>query len=83
MNQQQKGILWIGVLVVLVFLFTDQSFRDKLFGRGSQKPAATVLPYTAAQIFSTSPQNQGIILDALTALPANSGSSPNPQVVLL
>jgi hypothetical protein len=51
MTQQQKGIIWIGVLVVLVFLFTDPTFRDKLFGRGASKPAATKAAFTTAEIF--------------------------------
>jgi murein DD-endopeptidase MepM/ murein hydrolase activator NlpD len=56
MNQQQKGILWVGIFAVLIFLFTDKTFRDKLFGRGTYltaaigQPGGAKLPYSLASI---------------------------------
>lgn len=84
MNQSQKGILWIGVLVVLVFLFTDQSFRNRIFGRGAAKPASASVPFTAAQVFSTTTTNHQIILDAFTGTPTSGGTvSSKPSTVTL
>jgi len=40
MNQSQKAILWIGIAVVVVFLFGDAGFRNSLFGRGTAKTTA-------------------------------------------
>lgn len=62
MTQNQKGILWIGVLVVLIFLFTDQNFRNQIFGRGNAKPTVASVPYSTASVLTslTSPSNAGI-----------------------
>jgi hypothetical protein len=72
MTRYQQNILWIGIIVVLVFLFTDQNFRNKLFGRGTSKPVTTSVPYTAAQIFQMPNSTDKIILDAASGLPATS-----------
>lgn len=77
MNQTQQGILWIGLAVVLVFLFTDSNFRNALFNRGSGKITLST-PYTAAQLESA------FQMSANTGLPANnSGSTKTGQVAIV
>jgi hypothetical protein len=75
MTQAQQGILWLGILVVLVFLFTDQNFRNEIFNRGSAKTAATSVPYTASQIFNLGGNNNTLLMDALSGIPSNSGTT--------
>jgi len=57
MSKQQQGILWLGLGIVLLFLFTDQAFRDKLFNRGTQKSTAqNTIPFTLTDVFSGIPK---------------------------
>jgi hypothetical protein len=35
MSKQQEYILWIGIFLLLVYLFTDVNVRDLIFNRGS------------------------------------------------
>lgn len=72
MTSQQEGILWIGIAVVTVLLFTDQNFRDLIFNRG--KNATNGEPYTTSQITSQ------LSLVSTTAIPAgspNTGTANN------
>jgi hypothetical protein len=74
MTQAQQGILWVGILVVLVFLFTDQNFRNEIFNRGSSKAAATTVPYTASQIFNLGGNNNALLMDALSGIPSSTAT---------
>ena len=41
MNKQQNTILWIGLALVMLFLFTDANFRNTIFGRNQSGPAGS------------------------------------------
>lgn len=57
MNKTQTNILWLGLIIVGVFLFTDQTFRDKLFNRGAQKTdTKNKIPFTLTDIFTGIPK---------------------------
>jgi hypothetical protein len=75
MTQTQQSILWIGILVVLVFLFTDQNFRNEIFNRGSSKTTATSVPYTASQVFNLGGNNNALLMDALSGIPSSSSGT--------
>lgn len=49
MNDTQTGIMWIGLAVVLVYLFTDANFRNLIFNRGSNKETVST-PYSLTSI---------------------------------
>lgn len=38
MSKYQTYILWIGLAIVLIYLFTDSSVRNAIFGRGASAP---------------------------------------------
>jgi hypothetical protein len=65
MNSTQEGIMWIGLMVVLVYLFTDAKFRDMIFNRGSEKTTVSA-PYSLTSI---------ITLASNSGLPATSNST--------
>jgi hypothetical protein len=52
MNGPQRNILWIGVIIVVVFLFSDQNFRNQIFKRGTANAAPKTTSYTLAQILT-------------------------------
>jgi hypothetical protein len=57
MNKTQQNILWLGLIIVGVFLFTDQTFRNKLFNRGAQKTSVNnQIPFTLTDIFTGIPK---------------------------
>jgi hypothetical protein len=64
-SKAQSAILWIGVMVVVVFLFTDANFRNKIFNRTSTGTTAETVkvPYTLADIIGT------------TGLPSNTSAN--------
>ena len=76
MSKQQQFIFWIGLVIVTVYLFTDQSFRDSIFGRGASAPTST-------NAFLTAVTNQlgtsGIPASAGQPAPSNS-TAPTPPV---
>lgn len=76
MNTQQEGILWIGIMVVMVYLFTDNKFRDLIFNRGSGAEKTT-MPYTSADITTQ------LNLAESTALPQSSTSSGGSGATLV
>jgi len=41
MTRQQSTILWIGLFLVVVYLFTDTSVRDVVFNRNQKNPTVT------------------------------------------
>lgn len=68
MNSTQENIMWIGLAVVLVYLFTDAKFRDMIFNRGNAKETVST-PYSLTSI---------ITLAGQSGLPTTStGSSPS------
>jgi hypothetical protein len=40
-SRDQANILWIGLLLAVLYLFTDANIRNMIFGRGSSKPKVT------------------------------------------
>ena len=76
MSQTQQGIIWIGLAVVMVFLFTDENFRNALFNRGNQKTTVSA-PYTAAQLTSA------FQISANTGLPGSTGSTKTGSVAVV
>jgi hypothetical protein len=48
--------MWIGLAVVLVYLFTDASFRDMIFNRGSKKETVST-PYSLTSIITLAGQS--------------------------
>lgn len=69
MTRQQQTILWIGLFLVIVYLFTDVNVRNLFFNRGSQKSPATTSSFT---VFSGSPASTG-------NGQSNSGNAPSIQ----
>jgi flagellar basal body-associated protein FliL len=71
MNQSQKAILWIGIIVVTVFLFGDASFRQSLFGKNNVKTTAATntTSQTGANLYALAQ-----LLGQSSGIPA---SSPN------
>jgi hypothetical protein len=56
MNSTQENIMWIGLAVVLVYLFTDANFRDMIFNRGSKKETVST-PYSLTSIITLAGQS--------------------------
>jgi hypothetical protein len=75
MNQTQQGIVWIGLAVVLIFLFTDADFRNALFNRGSEKTTVSS-PFTTAQLESA------FQITASTGLPSSSNTGKGTVTVV-
>jgi hypothetical protein len=49
MNKYQTYILWIGLVIVLVYLFTDSSVRDAIFGRNASASTASNVTLTSVE----------------------------------
>ncbi len=56
MTKEQSNILWIGLFLVVVYVFTDIRVRDLIFGRESVAHAAEPTSFT---VFSGSPASTG------------------------
>lgn len=49
MNRQQVIILWIGLALTLVYLFTDKTMHDALFTTGSQAGTVNDVNFATSQ----------------------------------
>lgn len=76
MSKNQQLVVWIGLVIVVIYLFTDKTFRDSLFGRGSgQTTTGTTNAFLTAM--QTQIGSSGLPVSA--AQPAATNSKPPTQ----
>lgn len=59
MNKQQNLILWIGLGLIMVYLLTDITVRNTLFGRGVKTVSSNIQPGLTAADFTGLPSSVG------------------------
>lgn len=82
MNKQQAYVMWIGLLLLLAYLFTDASVRNMIFGRGSGAKTSTNTFLASA----VSGLPAGGSITPASGLPSSTGNGQNngnpPKVIL-
>jgi hypothetical protein len=69
MNTQQQIILWIGLILTTIYLFTDKTFHTVLTSKSSGSGTVTDANFTSSAVGTTSAQatsvNPGAVVQAL------------------
>ena len=82
MSKQQNMILWVGLGLVMLYLFTDVNFRNSLFGRngtGIGNKAANTIKNALGNKGKTTSSNtspaSSLTLDSFLGVPSTTGNT--------
>lgn len=77
MSKNQQLVVWIGLVIVVIYLFTDKTFRDSLFGRGNDA-TTTGTTNVFLRAMQTQIGSSGLPASAAQLAPTNSKQPTQP-----